>query len=99
MFFLFVVEMAFFIGITSFDEYSNWNDEFTFGKKSVLEERKAYIKSEVEKVLTLDEKETIEANISQNVIKLADKYLETVFYYFFRHTALFIGENYMKMIR
>ena len=29
-------------GITSFDEYANWNDDYKFGAKSVLKSRSEY---------------------------------------------------------
>lgn len=68
-------------GMTSFDDYTNWNANFEFGKEAVL---KTYNRAEIgEKVsLSADEKEMIKGNIRQNVIETALKYPDTTFYLF-----------------
>lgn len=68
-------------GITPFDEYTNWNAEFTFGKEAVLE---TYTRAEKEAVVILsdDEREMIKGNIRQNVVATAQKYPNTTFYLF-----------------
>lgn len=70
-------------GITSFDEYSNWQYSCKFGRNIVKPE--AIEIKEKEKFVHLSEfeKETIADHISQNVTSLASKYPEVDFYYFF----------------
>lgn len=70
-------------GITSFDDYSNWNGWFTFGKNTVVPDGMAYTLPAEEKHLTEEEKQTITQNITQNVTSLADQYPDVDFYYFF----------------
>jgi len=69
-------------GITSFDEYSRWQDTAKFGIKTVSPE-------EIEDVAVVEpyymndhQKESLIKNITQNVTDLADKYPKTEFYYF-----------------
>lgn len=70
-------------GITSFDQYSNWSEGRTFGAKSVLGDRREYIKAENNRDFTGEDYETVKGNIEQNVISLARKYPDTIFYCFF----------------
>lgn len=70
-------------GITSFDEYSNWNERGVFGAKSVLEGKREYRKAENDIEFTDEDRETVNATIEQNVIELAKNHPETTFYYFF----------------
>lgn len=71
-------------GMTSFDEYANWNDDNNFGKEVVLKNlnvfRNAYFSGNE---LTMGEKKMIQENIKQNVTDLAYAHPETTFYYFF----------------
>lgn len=71
-------------GITSFDEYANWNNDYKFGKEVVLKNlnvfRNAYFSGNE---LTVGEKKIIQENIKQNVTDLAYAHPETTFYYFF----------------
>lgn len=71
-------------GITSFDEYSIWQDFYVFGINSVCpngihpdgaEKTQAH--------LTSEEKLMIQENIYANVTSLAREYPEVTFYYFF----------------
>ena len=71
-------------GITSFDEYSIWQDHYTFGINAVcpngicmegLERRQVHLSNE--------EKLVIRENIYANVISIAEEYPEVKFYYFF----------------
>ena len=66
-------------GVTSFDEYANWNAAYTFGKKAVLEALKLYHTDPC----TNGDTERARENIQQNVIDLASAHPETQFYYFF----------------
>lgn len=75
------------VGITSFDNYSNWMDKFSFGKTAVLEK---YFKNKNDKYdnkkqiysLTEYEKQIIKENVEQNITNLADQNPNTKFYYF-----------------
>lgn len=70
-------------GITSFDAYSRWQDYYTFGTQTVLQNRLDISPAESVAHLTDAERETILANITQNVTSLADAHPDAVFNYFF----------------
>lgn len=84
-------------GITSFDEYANWNNDWSFGAKSVLKGRSEYKEASQENSLTKEEKQIISENIKQNVTDLAYKNPKTTFYYFFPpYSIAYWGELYEK---
>ena len=72
-------------GITSFDDYSNWTSQFTFGSEIVMglngDSSDITIGEPVH--LTEQEKEEVLGNICQNVTSLAERYPNVDFYYFF----------------
>lgn len=70
-------------GILSFDDYSNWMDDYTFGKNTLFPEGITARKPALPIELTQKEINTILENIGQNVTFLADKYPDVDFYYFF----------------
>lgn len=70
-------------GITSFDEYANWNSLFKFGPKDVLKDRKEFSNYKEIKIFDLKNQEILRENVEQNVISLARQHPETTFYYFF----------------
>ena len=67
---------------TSFDEYSNWNELFTSGKKVVLKDYKRAEKENTEKNLSQEDIEKIDKNIEKNVTRLPKQYPNTKFIYF-----------------
>lgn len=67
---------------TSFDEYSNWNNSFIPGKKTVLKDYKRPKKENTEKKLFQEDIERIDKNIEENVIKLPKQYPDIKFIYF-----------------
>ena len=71
-------------GITSFDNYSRWMDMFKyrFTKEDVLGERKGYQQSQKILELTEEDRENIQGNIFENVIRTAEEHPATDFYYF-----------------
>lgn len=82
-------------GVTSFDEYANWNDDYKFGAASVLKKRTEFKKSKQIRTLTEKDKKTISENIKQNVTDLAKEHPETTFYYFFPpYSIAYWGEAY-----
>ncbi len=84
-------------GITSFDEYANWNADYKFGSKSVLKDKKEYKTPKSLKKLTNEDKNIIKSNVRQNVTSLALKHPETTFYYFFPpYSIAYWGELYEK---
>ncbi|PWM79660.1 MAG: hypothetical protein DBY32_02000 [Phascolarctobacterium sp.] len=84
-------------GITSFDKYSNWGDTYKFGTKYVLKGKKVYNKPANIMSLTQSDKETIKANIEQNVTSLVKKHPETTFYYFFTpYSIVYWAQLYEK---
>lgn len=70
-------------GIISFDEYSRWQEYHTFGMNTVAPEGVSFDGPGEAVHLTDEQKETIKANITQNVTSLADEYPDADFYYFF----------------
>ena len=84
-------------GITSFDEYANWNDDYKFGAKSVLKSRTEYKEPNQQNSLTEADKQVIRENIKQNVTDLAYAHPKTTFYYFFPpYSVAYWGELYEK---
>lgn len=75
------------LGITSFDEYSNWMSVCTFGVGEVLAEPPYNgIGGEISENqihLTDADRDQLLGNIQQNVISLAKDYPNVTFYYFF----------------
>lgn len=67
---------------TSFDEYSNWNNSFIPGKKSVLKDYKRPEKEKREKFLSKEDLERIDENIEKNVTRLPKQYPNVKFIYF-----------------
>lgn len=70
-------------GITSFDEYSRWQDDYTFGIKTLLPDGIKVNLPGKPVHLTDELREIIKENITRNVTSLADEYPEVEFYYFF----------------
>lgn len=70
-------------GITSFDDYSCWQSDYSFGKNTVCPNDIDYTGLADPVNLVDEEKEIIRDNITQNVTLLADKYPDVDFYYFF----------------
>lgn len=69
---------------TSFDEYSNFVKNKTWGKESVIQNSpRLEIMDIEEQVLTEEDYTRIKENLDQNVINLAKEYPDTTFYYFF----------------
>lgn len=78
---------------TSFDEYANWNDLFTFGADEVLGTYTLGEKIENSSALTQEEYDRLMGNIRQNVTDLADEHPETVFCYFFSPYSICYWDN------
>ena len=70
-------------GITSFDNYSRWQANYTFGINTVLPDGIAYNGAGTPVHLSDEELNIIKNHITQNVTSLADEYPGTEFYYFF----------------
>ena len=68
---------------TSFDEYSNWNNQYKAGKENVIKIYKRNKKENIkEEKLEKKDIEMIDKNIEKNVISLIKKYPNTKFIYF-----------------
>lgn len=65
---------------TTFDEYSNWMAQYTFGKEAVLASFVRPDKSEEKIPLTEQDRELIKYNLKYNVIDLAEEYPDVTFY-------------------
>lgn len=68
---------------TSFDDYANWNDSYTFGAETVLGTYTLGEQSTEKAVLSKEEETMVIENINQNVTELARIHPETTFYLFF----------------
>lgn len=69
-------------GITSFDDYANWMDKYTFGYDSVCPEGIAAPDTSKEVHLSQKKKEKVIASARQNITSLAAEYPKVDFYYF-----------------
>lgn len=69
---------------TSFDDYSFWNDWYTFGKEAILEEFKneTFEVATKDNNLTDEDKNNIEENFEKNVISVAREHPTCDFYFF-----------------
>lgn len=76
-------EQGFKPGITSFDEYSCWQKDASFGKNEVLREGLEYCDSDAQVHLSEEEKKVIYENVVQNITSLPGEYTDVDFYYFF----------------
>lgn len=91
-------------GITSFDEYSNWNKNYKFGKNIVLKKEIVFDKNKEQVLLTDADFNLIKENIKYNVTQLAKAHPETTFYYFFPpYSVVYWGDlitkgQYLKYI-
>ena len=65
---------------TSFDDYMNWMNMYTFGKETVLASYVRPEKSGTETSLTDDERVLIRENLKKNIIDLAEDYPDVTFY-------------------
>ena len=70
-------------GITSFDNYSNWNKNYKFGREHVMKNQKRYAPNVQQKAFSERDMKMATENISVNVTDLAKANPETKFYYFF----------------
>ncbi len=68
---------------TNFDDYLNWNANYTFGAETVMSTYTLGEKMKEERTLTENESTMVLENIRQNVTELAYAHPETVFYLFF----------------
>ena len=85
-------------GHKSFDEYSNWMDEYSgedFGAAAVLRGRSSFDPPETVRPFTEEDRETVCANITRNVTAIAEAHPEVTFYYFFPpYSVAWWGELY-----
>ena len=70
-------------GITSFDDYANWMSTAEFGAEAVLGDRTEFAEPTTRAPFVDEVKETVEENITQNVIQLAKDNPDIQFYYYF----------------
>lgn len=65
---------------TSFDEYMNWEANYTFGKDAVLATYVRPEKTAENQPISDSDKALVQANIEQNIINLANDYPDVTFY-------------------
>lgn len=73
---------GFYPGITSFDNYTRWQESHTFGFNSVCPNN-LEVKETQQIHLTDEERVMIKENVTQNVVAVADRYPDVEFYYFY----------------
>lgn len=83
-------------GITSFDDYSRWQDEYEFGKNSVISVETDDEYNEDDYHLTDADKAVISKNIELNVVGIADKYPDVDFYYFYTPYSIATWDKWRK---
>lgn len=83
-------------GMTSFDEYANWNDRYLFSKNEVLKDKDIFKFFSQGDNLSLKDRKNIEDNIERNVVELAKKHPETTFYYFFTPYSIIYWNDLYK---
>ena len=82
-------------GITSFDDYANWNKNYKFGANIVLKNKFKFEKNVAQTSLSADKTRRIKLNIQQNVIEIAKRYPHTDFYYYFPpYSMVYWGKLY-----
>ena len=83
------------VGITSFDDYANWNKEYKFGANVVLKNKSKFGKQVEQNSLSNEKSRQVKLNIQQNIIEIAKKYPHTEFYYYFPpYSMVYWGELY-----
>ena len=68
---------------TSFDEYCNWNKDYTFGKDAVLATYERGERATEDIDFTDDDARMVRENIQQNVTFIANQHPKVTFYIFF----------------
>ena len=69
-------------GMDSFDEYTRWENRFTYGREAVFKDNRNRAQVSPDTHLSDEERETIRENIEANVTDLARQYPDVTFYYF-----------------
>ena len=69
-------------GITSFDDYSNWMADYSFGIQAVCPEGVSSDPAGQTIAMTQEEAETVRASVRQNLTAVAKAHPDTTFYYF-----------------
>lgn len=82
-------------GITSFDEYSRWQERYTFGNKTAFQDE-VKKKDKAQFQLSDDVKKIIRENIRQNVTDLADEHPEVEFYYFYSPYSIALWDKWNR---
>lgn len=78
---------------TSFDQYSNWNNQYVFGKESVEKEYKRLAKKQKNEPLTIDERNTVIENVKQNLLQIAKDNPQIQFYYFYTPYSIYYWDD------
>lgn len=82
---------------TTFDDYSNWHTDSVYGKDAILNNFERKEKSTDVLELTLEDIETINTNISQNVTQLAIENPNIEFYMFYTPYSILYFDNLNQM--
>jgi len=78
---------------TTFDEYSNWMDDQSFGKETILALYQRPEKAAETTQLTQKQITYVTENVTQNVLALAREYPDTQFYCFFPPCSIYYWDT------
>ena len=84
-------------GITSFDSFGRWHDQYSYGRASVIPDGVTWkdLPINTQKHFEEDTLIAIKNNIEKNIVLTAKENPDVVFYYFFTpYSALFWGEQW-----
>lgn len=82
---------------TTFDQYENWDDRFSYGKESVLKQYERPDKNTEKMELTQEDQKNITENIGQNVLAVAAEHPETEFYLFYTPYSIVYWDSLNQM--
>ncbi len=67
------------VPMTSFDEYMNWEKDYTFGKEAVLATYARPVEKVENQPISKEDADLVKANIGQNIVDLANDYPDVTF--------------------
>lgn len=79
--------------VTSFDEYSFWESQYTFGKDVLDAIYNRPIKVETEYEINDEDIKKLKDNIEQNIISVVSQYPDTEFYLFYPPYSIYQWDN------
>ncbi|MBE6160253.1 MAG: hypothetical protein E7157_04315 [Lactobacillales bacterium] len=78
---------------TTFDQYSNWNDFYIFGKESLDKKYKRTKNKKDNESLTKREKQIVIENVNQNLLQIIKENKDIQFYYFYTPYSIYYWDK------